>query len=265
MIIVMRSRARSKILVGFLVYGLAVGLLSVWWWGSRDSMFLPNIPGELLGERVYDLSIKIFGNPHSPQAHFTIPWVLRIPQVFVPVSVLFWSIIGLVIQMIHAHGGSEMKFKKYYLIFLVLYLLALILAGANRLVLPNTFLTRAWGFIWGLMPSQTAGWWAISGIVLVILIILGFVAGCKLIAYFMREEKDQIAKKMLLRWLVGVLLTLLIWIILLVWRRSDYPYSSRSWLFGFCFIMVVIGVRMLLSKKWKWLWRSKKERDQWRE
>ena len=84
-----------------------------------------------------------------------------------------------------------MKLKKYYLIFLVFYLLALILAGANRLVLPDTFLTRAWGFIWSLAPSQTAPWSAISGIVLVILIILVFVAGCKLIAYFMRKEKDQ--------------------------------------------------------------------------
>jgi len=158
-----------------------------------------------------------------------------------------------------------MKLKKYYLIFLVLYLSALILAGANRLVLPNTFLTRAWGFIWGLMPSQTFVLWAISGIVLVILIILGFVAGCKLIAYFMREEKDQITRGMLLRWLAGVLFTLLIWIMLLVWRRSDCPYSSRSWLFGFCFIMLMIGIRILLSRRWKWLWRSKEEKDQLRE
>ncbi len=157
------------------------------------------------------------------------------------------------------------KLKKHYLIFLVLYLIALILAGANRLVLPNTFLTRAWGFIWGLMPSQTAGWWLISGIVLVILIILGFVAGCKLIAYSMREEKDQITRGMLLRWLVGVLFTLLIWIILLVWRRSDCPYSSRSWLFGFCFMMFIIGVRILLSRRRKWLWGWRKEKDQRRE
>ncbi len=80
-----------------------------------------------------------------------------------------------------------MKFKKYYLIFLVLYLIALFLGGANRLKLPDTFLTKMLSFIWRLMPSQTAGWHAISLIVLVILIILGFVAGCKLIAYFIRE------------------------------------------------------------------------------
>jgi len=105
-------------------------------------------------------------------------------------------------------GGSEMKLKKYYLIFLVLYLIALILAGANRLKSPDVVLVKAWGFIWSLMPSQTFGWFAISGVVLVIIIILGFVAGCKLIAFvsryklivfvsdkvrvhFMRKEKDQ--------------------------------------------------------------------------
>jgi len=81
--------------------------------------------------------------------------------------------------------GSDRILKKYYLIFLVLYLVALILAGANRLVRPDTVLFKAWVVLWSLAPSQTAGWSAISLIVLVILIILVFVAGCKLIAYFM--------------------------------------------------------------------------------
>jgi len=85
-----------------------------------------------------------------------------------------------------------MKLKKYYLIFLVLYLLALILAGANPYGgYPGSVLSKMLGFLWSLAPSQTFGWWAISGVVLVILIILGFVAGCKLIAYFMRKEEDQ--------------------------------------------------------------------------
>ena len=73
------------------------------------------------------------------------------------------------------------KLARYYLIFLVLYL---------------AFITKMLGFIWNrflwnLAPSLTFVLWAISGAVLVILIILGFVAGCKLIAYFMREEKDM--------------------------------------------------------------------------
>ena len=101
-----------------------------------------------------------------------------------------------------------MKSKKYYLIFLVLYLLALVLAGANRMIRPDTVLSKARVFIWSLMPSETFNWWFISLIVLVILIILVFVAGCKLISFasryklfvfvsdkvrvhFMRKEKDQ--------------------------------------------------------------------------
>ncbi len=94
----------------------------------------------------------------------------------------------------------QVKLRKYYLIFLVLYLIALILLGANRLgpfprsggVLPNNVFTKALRFIWGLMPSQTVGWWTISHIVLVILIILVFVAGCKLIAYFMRKREGPL-------------------------------------------------------------------------
>ncbi len=69
------------------------------------------------------------------------------------------------------------KLRRYYLIFLVLYL---------------AFIAKMLGFIWNrflwsLAPSLTFGWWAISGI----LIVLGFVAGCKIIAYFMREEKAE--------------------------------------------------------------------------
>ncbi len=77
-----------------------------------------------------------------------------------------------------------------------LYLIALILLGANRFgpyptsggFPQNAVLKKAAVFIWGLMPSQNIGWWTISLVVLVILIILVFVAGCKLIAYFMRRE-----------------------------------------------------------------------------
>lgn len=76
-----------------------MGLLSAWWWGISDNVFFPNIPGMLLGDLVYNLSIKYIGDPHSSQAHYTIPWMLRIPQVYVLVSVLFWGVMGLAIRM----------------------------------------------------------------------------------------------------------------------------------------------------------------------
>jgi hypothetical protein len=92
---------KSQILKGFIVYGVTVGLLSYWWWRISDNLFLLNIPGDLLGYLVYDLSIKFLGNPFSPQAHYTIPWILRIPQVFVPVSVIFWGTFGLALLAVY--------------------------------------------------------------------------------------------------------------------------------------------------------------------
>ena len=56
------------------------------------------------------------------------------------------------------------------------------------MVLPNTVLAKARVFIWSLMPSQTFNWWAISGLVLVILIVLVFVAGCILISFASRHK-----------------------------------------------------------------------------
>ena len=78
-----------------------VGFLSVWWWHFSDNIFLPNIPGVLLGDEVYVHSIDFLGDPSSAQAHYTIPWILRIPQVYVPVSILFWGLLGLIIQVAH--------------------------------------------------------------------------------------------------------------------------------------------------------------------
>jgi len=89
---------KLKILIVFLAYGVAVGLLSIWWWGISDNVFFPNVPGMLIGDLVYNFSIKYVGNPNSPQAHYTIPWILRIPQVYFPVSILFWGIIGILIR-----------------------------------------------------------------------------------------------------------------------------------------------------------------------
>jgi hypothetical protein len=92
---------RSKFLLGFTLYGSVVGFVSAWWWHISDNLFLLNVPGMILGDKLYEFSIQVFGDPYSPQAHFSIPWILRIPQVYVPVSVIFWVIIGLMIQIIY--------------------------------------------------------------------------------------------------------------------------------------------------------------------
>ena len=88
-----------RIFLGFLAYGIAVGLISVWWWNSgADMPFLLNIPGVLLGDEVYALAIEYLGNPRSSQAHYTIPWLLRVPQIYAIVSVLLWGMVGLIFQ-----------------------------------------------------------------------------------------------------------------------------------------------------------------------
>ena len=89
---------RNKLLTFFLLYGLITGFISAWWWGSSDNLFLPNVPGMLIGDGVYALSIKFLGNPSSAQAHYSIPWILRIPQIYVPVTIIFWGLFGLIVH-----------------------------------------------------------------------------------------------------------------------------------------------------------------------
>ena len=97
---------KSKILFFFLFYGIFVGFLSFWWWNISDNLFWLNIPGILLGDIVYDISINLIGDPFSPQAHFTIPWVFRTPQVYVPVSIVFWGIIGIIIERLRNYSAD---------------------------------------------------------------------------------------------------------------------------------------------------------------
>jgi len=92
---------KVRILTGFLIYGLVVGVVSVWWAGISDMIFLLNIPGVMLGDEAYILAIRYLGDPSSPHAHYTIPWILRINQVYVPVSIIFWGLMGLIIQLIY--------------------------------------------------------------------------------------------------------------------------------------------------------------------
>jgi len=92
---------KAKIFISFLIWGLMAGILSVWWARVSDMIFPLNIPGVILGDETYSLAIRYLGDPASPQAHFTIPWILRIHQVYVPVSIMFWGLLGLVIQLIY--------------------------------------------------------------------------------------------------------------------------------------------------------------------
>ena len=90
-----------RLLVIFSAYGLLIGLISAWWWLLGACSIPPsNLPGVLLGDWLYDASIRWLGDPSSPHAHYTIPAPLRIPWVYVPSSLLAWSAVGAVVQAI---------------------------------------------------------------------------------------------------------------------------------------------------------------------
>jgi hypothetical protein len=66
-----------------------------------DSSILFNFPAVFLGDFIYRWSIQLLGDPSSFQAHYTIPWIFRGPQVYVLASIIIWGPVGLVIQLIY--------------------------------------------------------------------------------------------------------------------------------------------------------------------
>ena len=95
----------TRVLVGCLVAGLVAGLVAMLAWPA-DVAVLLNLPGVLLGDMVYSGSIRLFGDPSSSQAHYTIPWLLRVPQVYVLVSILAYGLIGAIVQVVLNRQGK---------------------------------------------------------------------------------------------------------------------------------------------------------------
>ncbi|MFA4837245.1 MAG: hypothetical protein WC749_14410, partial [Dehalococcoidia bacterium] len=91
---------RQIIFASFAAFGLLSGLMLA---SSKSSegLQMVNIIGENLGERIYEFSIDHFGNPHSSNAHYTIPWLLRLPQVRLFTSVVPLSFLGLLAQLVY--------------------------------------------------------------------------------------------------------------------------------------------------------------------
>jgi hypothetical protein len=88
---------KRAIIFSFLVFGAATGILTAWVWPLDSSLYF-NVLASLLGEQVYSLSIQLLGDPSSPQAHYTIPWILRIPQVYVLTSIVGCGLVSLPLQ-----------------------------------------------------------------------------------------------------------------------------------------------------------------------
>lgn len=96
----MRVSSNKAILLSFLVFGAGAGFFLAWVWPDEGSLIV-NIPAAFFGDEIYILSIRYFGDPSSAHAHYTIPWMLRIPQVYVIASIILWGLIGLLVQLAH--------------------------------------------------------------------------------------------------------------------------------------------------------------------
>lgn len=56
---------KKAFLVGFLVFGTAIGFFTAWLWPADSSVYF-NVFAALLGDQVYNLSIRRFGDIISP-------------------------------------------------------------------------------------------------------------------------------------------------------------------------------------------------------
>ncbi len=65
----MQVSSKKAILLGFLVFGIAVGFLTAWAWPADSSSYF-NVLGALLGDQIHNVSIQYFGDIISPQAHY---------------------------------------------------------------------------------------------------------------------------------------------------------------------------------------------------
>ncbi len=90
------------ILAAFLSFGVAAGILATVLW-PNDSSGLVNFPAVWLGDWIYVQAIGWIGNPYSNQAHYTIPWIFRVPQVYVLASVGLGALVGLGMKWVYKH------------------------------------------------------------------------------------------------------------------------------------------------------------------
>jgi len=103
----MGASGKRAIILGFLVFGAVTGILTAWVWPIDSGIYF-NFFASFLGDQVYSLSIQYFGDPSSPQAHYTISWILRIPQVYVITSIVLCGLVSLPLQWAY-NGGLKVN------------------------------------------------------------------------------------------------------------------------------------------------------------
>jgi len=90
---------RRVLFASFTLFGILLGLAAALR-GLGETAHMIN-PGGLWGEEMYEFFIWHIGDPHSAFAHYTIPWALRIPQIFLFTSAIAWGLIGALAQLIY--------------------------------------------------------------------------------------------------------------------------------------------------------------------
>jgi hypothetical protein len=88
------------IVLAFLIFGALSGLLAAWVW-PLDSAVYANVYAVFLGDQIYTWAIHYLGDPHSANAHDTIPSLLRVPQVYILASLVASGTAGVVVQRIY--------------------------------------------------------------------------------------------------------------------------------------------------------------------
>ncbi len=101
-VILQRFRASRSyaLILGFVLFGLLIGILAATLWPLDTSVYF-NPLAVWAGDWLYVHTIGWIGDPYSDQAGYTIPWLVRVPQVYVLVSFVLYGTLGVVIQWLY--------------------------------------------------------------------------------------------------------------------------------------------------------------------
>jgi len=91
---------RWRLALATLVFAAVTGALLATAPQGWDMGVQINLPAAIVGNIIYELTITTLGDPSSPQAHYTVPWIFRIPQVYMLASLLIWAPTGFTLQFL---------------------------------------------------------------------------------------------------------------------------------------------------------------------
>jgi hypothetical protein len=99
---------RVTMLLAFVVFGVFAGVMAAWVW-PYDSSIYPNLPAVLIADAIYNWAAREIASG-SADAHSGIPWLLRIPQIYIWASTTLSGLLGLILQILinrRRHRQSE--------------------------------------------------------------------------------------------------------------------------------------------------------------